>query len=260
MIRIAYICADQGVPVFGRKGCSIHVQEVLRSFRRHGVQLELFATRLEGDPPPGLETIRIHRLPTPPDGARAVREQAALAANHDLRAALERAGPFELVYERYSLWSFAGMDYARARGVPGLLEVNAPLIDEQAEYRDLVDRTSAEQVAECVLGAATVLIAVSQEMAAYLARYPSARGRTQVIPNGVNPERFPAGLQPSCPGPPGTFTVGFVGGLKPWHGLPTLVEAFVLLHCSVPNTRLLIVGEGPARESLVEDLLARRCP
>src|SRR5881628_1141965 len=116
-MRIAYICADPGVPIFGHKGCSIHVQEVLRSFRRHGAQLEVFATHAEGDPPPSLETIRIHRLPTLPQGERAVREQVALAANRDLRAALEREGSFELVYERYSLWSFAGMDYARARGV-----------------------------------------------------------------------------------------------------------------------------------------------
>ena len=90
MRRIAYICADRGVPVFGRKGCSIHVQEVLRSFTRQGVQIELFATSSEGAPPPGLETIRVHRLPAPPHGEPDVREQAALAANHDLRAALDR--------------------------------------------------------------------------------------------------------------------------------------------------------------------------
>src|SRR5438874_2525022 len=208
-MRIAYICADRGVPIFGRKGCSIHVQEVLRAFIRQGAQIEVFATSAEGAPPPGLEPIRAYRLLAPPKGERAVREQAALAANHDLRTALEREGPFELVYERYSLWSFAGMDYARARGVPGLLEVNAPLIEEQAEYRGLVDRASAEQVAQRVMSAATMLIAVSQEVAAYLERYPCARGRTHVIPNGVNPERFPAGLTPSCPAPAGTVTGGF---------------------------------------------------
>jgi len=150
------------------------------------------------------------------------------------------------------------MDYAWARGVPGLLEVNAPLIEEQAQYRGLVDRASAEQVAQRVMSAATMLIAVSQEVAAYLERYPAAQGRTQVVANGVNPERFPIGLQPSCPGPPGTFTVGFVGSLKPWHGLPTLVEAFAVLHWRVPKTRLLIVGEGPERESLIADLSARQ--
>jgi hypothetical protein len=64
---------------------------------------------------------------------------------------LERVGPFDLVYERYSLWSFAAMEYAKAIGVPGLLEVNAPLIEEQAKYRGLVDRAGAERAAVNVL-------------------------------------------------------------------------------------------------------------
>ena len=257
-MRIAYICADPGVPVFGCKGASVHVQEVTRALVRRGARVELFATCIDGEVPTGLESVCIHTLPPIPKGERAAREQAALAANRDLHTMLERKGPFDLIYERYSLWSFAGMEYARAMGAPGLLEVNAPLIEEQAEHRGLVDRASAERVAERVFSAATVLIAVSEEIAAYLERYPTVQGRVHVVPNGVNPDRFPVGLKPSCPGCPGTFTVGFVGTLKPWHGLPTLVEAFTMLHRRDPNIRLLIVGDGTERESLLRDLSARR--
>ena len=258
-MRIAYVCADWGVPVFGRKGCSIHVQEVIRAFSRHNAQVELFARSLGGDPPSGLETVRIHRLPVVPESERAAREQAALAGNPGLCTLLERSGPFDLVYERYSLWSFAGMEYARAVGVPGLLEVNAPLIEEQAEYRGLVDRASAEQVAARVFDAATVLIAVSEEIAAYLERYPTTQGRVHVVPNGVNPDRFAASPRPSCPGRPRTFTVGFVGSLKPWHGLPILIEAFTVLHRRDPNIQLLIVGDGKEKErvSLMTELSVR---
>jgi len=253
-MRMAYVCADPGVPVFGRKGCSIHVQEVIRALQGHGVRVELFATRLDGDPPSGLETVRIHKLLALPKGELAAREQAALAANRDMHIVLEREGPFDLVYERYSLWSFAGMEYAKARGVPGLLEVNAPLIKEQAEYRGLVDFASAKRVAERVFAAATALIAVSEEIAAYLESYSTARGRVHVVSNGVNPDRFPADLKPSCPARTGTFTVGFLGTLKLWHGLPILVEAFARLHQHDPNSRLLVVGDGPERERLLADL------
>ena len=45
-MRIAYICADPGVPVFGQKGCSIHVQEVMRALAARGAEVELWATRL----------------------------------------------------------------------------------------------------------------------------------------------------------------------------------------------------------------------
>ena len=78
-----------------------------------------------------------------------------------------------------------------------------------------------------------------------------------MIPDGVDPDRFPAGFKPSFPGSPGEFTVGFVGSLKPWHGMPSLVEAFTLFHQRCPNSRLLIVGDGPERTNLVSDVRMR---
>ena len=112
-------------------------------------------------------------------------------------------------------------------------------------------------VARRVFGAASALVTLSRAIAAYLHRYPAAEGRVHVIPDGVNPDRFPPDLEPSCPGPPGTFTLGFVGSLKPWHGLPILVQAFDMLHRRHPNSRLLIVGDGPERVGLEADLAAR---
>ena len=64
-MRLAYVCADPGVPVFGRKGCSVHVQEMLRAFVRLGACVDLFAARVGGDTPRGLELVRVHRLPLP---------------------------------------------------------------------------------------------------------------------------------------------------------------------------------------------------
>ncbi|MBA2442460.1 MAG: glycosyltransferase family 4 protein [Rubrobacter sp.] len=253
--RIAYVCMDPGVPVFGRKGNSIHVQEVVRALVRRGARVELFTPRPGGDPDPELAAVPVHRLPALPKGDLAAREGSALAANIELRAALEREGPFDAVYERYALWSFAGMEHALDAGVPGLLEVNAPLVEEQAAHRGLVDRAGAEDVAEKVFGAATLLFAVSGGVAEYLERYPAARGRVQVVPNGVDPGRFPEGLEPSRPS--GTFTVGFVGTLKPWHGLAELVEAFGRLHRRAPEARLLVVGDGPERAGLENELAAR---
>src|SRR5262249_62315577 len=98
LMRIAYVCADLGVPVFGRKGCSIHVQEVVRALSEQGARVVLFARRLEGEPPPGLETICTHELPAVPRVDPAIREQMALAANDDVHALLERGGRFDLVY------------------------------------------------------------------------------------------------------------------------------------------------------------------
>jgi glycosyltransferase involved in cell wall biosynthesis len=77
-----------------------------------------------------------------------------------------------------------------------------------------------------------------------------------VVANGVNPDRFRPGLAPALSRAPGTLTVGFVGSLKPWHGLATLVEAFARLRPG-RGVRLLVVGDGPGREGLEADLSAR---
>lgn len=255
-MRVAYVCADPGVPIFGSKGCSIHVQEFLRALLRQGAEVRAYASRVGGDPPPGLETLPVLRLSIKRDGDAAKREQSLLAANSELRHALEYDGSFHLVYERYSLFSYSAMEYARAGGVPSVLEVNAPLIEEQSHYRTLVDRPSAEQAARRVFGAATALVAVSEEVARYLEQFAQTRGRVRVVANGVDPDRFrPA--RDSGPRLAEAFTVGFVGSLKPWHGLPSLVEAFAALTTRAPRARLLIVGDGPERERLEASLSDR---
>ncbi|NCC33535.1 MAG: glycosyltransferase, partial [Chloroflexia bacterium] len=245
-MRVAYVCADPGVPVFGTKGSSVHVQAVLRALLRRGLEVTLLASRFDGPPPADLAAVTCVALPRPPKGATHTREAALLAANEDLAAALERSGPFDLVYERYSLWSYAAMGYAQRTGVPGLLEVNAPLIDEQIRHRELINRAGAMQVAQRLFRTATALLAVSQEVAAYLRTFAS-EASIVVVPNGVDPDRFPMGPHPALRA---TYTVGFVGTLKPWHGLEVLLAAFIQLHQRLPSARLLLVGDGPERDKL----------
>ena len=82
---------------------------------RQGLSVELFSTSVEGTPPPALEQLRLHSLPRPPKGDAAQREQAALSGNDSLYQKLKESGAFDLVYERYSLWSYAAMAFARER-------------------------------------------------------------------------------------------------------------------------------------------------
>jgi glycosyltransferase involved in cell wall biosynthesis len=254
-MRIAFVSADGGVPVFGCKGCSVHVQAVIRELRRAGHEVELFAMRLGGAPPADLGRIPVHRLdPAPGRGREA---EHPLGINRRLRRALDRAAPFDLVYERYSLWSHAAMDWAAAQGVPGVLEVNAPLIEEQRRHRALRDPDAAVTAARRVFTRAATIVAVSDEVARYLAGFPGAAGKVRVIPNGVDPERFPPGVPPAIPRAPDRFTVGFLGSLKPWHGLEVLLEAFGFLHQFHPACRLLLVGDGPERAALEAEVRRR---
>jgi glycosyltransferase involved in cell wall biosynthesis len=256
-MRIAYVCADRGVPIFGNKGCSIHVRQVISALLRHGAEIDLIAAGLDGERPANWGNVRIHLLPLLSSTDPREREQMALAGNEHTMAALRKSGGFDMVYERYSLWSYAAMEYATLTGTSGVLEVNAPLVEEQAEHRVLIDRAAAEGVARRVFAAADALVAVSKELADYLNSYPGARGRVHVIPNGVDPARFPENIRPSLPNPKRLFTIGFVGSMKPWHGLPSLLAAFDQVRRSAPDTRLLIVGNGKAKEELQSAILDR---
>ncbi|MBL9134637.1 MAG: glycosyltransferase family 4 protein, partial [Verrucomicrobiales bacterium] len=146
------------------------------------------------------------------------------------------------------------LEHARRVGIPSLLEVNAPLIEEQSVHRGLVDEAAATQCARRIFAAATALLAVSDEVGEYLKRFPESGDRVRVLPNGVDVTRFD-GLLPrrnlrSTTGERSELTVGFVGTLKPWHGVDRLVEAFAMAVLVRPCLRLLIVGDGPERERL----------
>ena len=252
-MKVVYVCADLGIPVFGKKGCSIHVQEVMRGLQKQGCDVELLTTRMGGIAPQDLGDVVVHKLPNIPKGEISMREKMALGINDDLVDKLESLGNFDLVYERYSLWSYGAMEFAQKQGIVGLLEVNSPLITEQVNHRGLIDVDGAKKVAERVFQAATAVIAVSEEVKKYIMNYVES-DKIYVIPNGVNPERF---SQINTYTKSETFTVGFVGTLKPWHGLSILTEAFFRLHQKVPQARLLIVGDGPERENIETELSAR---
>ncbi len=249
-MRIAYLSTDRGVPVYGTKGCSVHVQEMIRAFRRLGHSVTLFAARAGGRTPEDLVDTPLVELP---DFA-AARPASLADANDRTVGLIGRHGEFDVYYERYALWSYAGMSAAQLAGRPGILEVNAPLIEESLRYRSATDLTGAEAVAERVFGAATAVVAVSEDVARYVRGVAGAGVRVAAIPNGVDPQRF---RHLRLAGAHEGFTIGFVGTMKPWHGLASLVDAFERVATVVPAARLLLVGDGPDRAPIAARLAER---
>jgi len=248
-MRAAYVCADRGVPVYGMKGCSLHIQEVVRAFEKQSIQMEIFATTPGDSPPADFTSIPIHQITCKKTKDRAIRERADELNNDNIIKRLSVQNDFDFIYERYSLWSYAGMEYARRAGIPGILEVNAPLIEEQANYRGLINRDAAHRMAQQCFDAATAIIAVSEGVEEYLQSFPQARNKVQIVPNGVNPSRFPRSDRRPFPEKKG-MTLGFIGTLKPWHGVDQLIDAFEVLNTLYSDIHLLIIGDGPESAAL----------
>ena len=116
-MRVSYVCLDPGVPVFGAKGASVHVQEVVRALRRAGHEVVLHAARRGGLVPADLADLTVVETPVRADDPAGRERAQAEASRRAARDVLERGA--DLVYERYSLFSTALADVARAVGAPG---------------------------------------------------------------------------------------------------------------------------------------------
>lgn len=160
------------------------------------------------------------------------------------------------VYERYTLYNFAGVRAARWAGIPLILEVNAPLALERQQYETLAFPRLARGCERRVADRASLVFAVSSPLRDYLVREGTDAAKVHVLPNGVNPDVFrpDADARRLVRGtygiPENATVVGFCGILRPWHGVDLLFRAVAPLLSRFPALHLLIVGDGPSRASL----------
>ncbi len=99
-------------------------------------------------------------------------------------------------------------------------------------------------------------IAVSAPASDFLRQYfPAVHPR--VIPNGIEIENFRPGHAPIRHLRDGCVNVLFVGRLEKRKGLTDLLQAYQLLNERQPDTRLIVVGDGPLR-SRVEGFIESR--
>lgn len=241
MSRIAYLCVDPGVPVFGSKGASVHVQEIVRAWRQRGASVTIYCTRKGDFVPSDLADVPVVTVPVTGKGAEREHGQALAAA--ELAARITGDGA-TAVYERYSLFSDGLARVTAALGIPGFLEVNAPLIDEQRLHRTLHDDGAAEEALRVQVAAAVRTVCVSDPVTRWVRDRVDARhhGRIRTVANGVNVHR----IMPAAEAP-GAAVVAFVGTLKPWHGVQTLVEAQA---AGSGSWTVRVIGDGPQGREL----------
>jgi glycosyltransferase involved in cell wall biosynthesis len=184
--------------------------------------------------------------------------------NNELVTELQRrfdSDPPDFIYERASLYGTAGVTAARALNVPLLLELNAPLAVEQSAYRGIGLGALAAQAEVWTLTQADAVLTVSASLRDHVISLGIEPTKVHVIPNGIDPKSF-------CPGKPDPNlrarlglnagpVLGFVGGLRPWHGveaLPLLLERLAPRHAGL---QMVIAGDGQLRPELERALRDR---
>ncbi len=240
------LCSPQvGLNPGTHLGGAVHDWEVLREVARRGVQIHIPLPRgASCDLQPGWE---IHRTPA-----------------HRLSCY-----EYNFIFARFLLkhgraWN---LDLLRVHSPyavgPGVLyaarHLGLPVV---AHYHHLEDKSLDYVVNRWTVGRYQALITVSQFSKDQIARrYGVERDRIHVVPNGVDAERFRPlgdGLSiESTPLEPGARVLAFIGSLIRRKNVEILPDILARLLPRHPDLHLLVAGEGPERETLVDG--AGRC-
>ncbi|NOY84862.1 MAG: glycosyltransferase family 4 protein [Nitrospirae bacterium] len=284
-MKILYICADFGIPVLGTKGASVHVREMVSALNRAGHSVVLAAPKLQKvlwEKPEEIAGRLLHLPPAPisRETMKCLMEfEDMLGETSPLPGQIRRmlynkemshqllrhftTHPPDFIYERAALFSTVGVMVAEALAKPLILELNAPLADEQSLYRGTSLGALAKKTEQFVLSRSEAVLTVSSLLKNYAVSAGAKPTAVHVSPNGVNIQNFQTKTATEetkatwglGSGP----IIGFVGGLRPWHGVMALPKLAEQLNKNHPDLKIVIVGEGPLRMRLQNEFEARGC-
>ena len=235
----------------------IHVSSIVQAFRKLGHDVKVAA--LIGEQT-NLVTQRGRRIKAllglAPRIVYELLELAYTMAGYRLLKVTASGWKPELLYERYALFNFAGLKFARRQNIPFVLEVNAPLAYERTNYEELVLNRLARHCERVICSKANLVVVVSTPLKEYLVEQGVPGRQIRVLPNGADVELFHPdeamrkivrsrlGISDE------TVVIGFVGILRPWHGIETLCAAMAELRSEKWKVHLVIVGDGPSRQDI----------
>ena len=172
-------------------------------------------------------------------------------------ALLRHKGKIDVIYRRHNLFNTEYL-LSMIFNIPLVKEVNG-LIAEEIRIMGLGNRISLRVmywIERFNMSKADKLIVVTSKLKEVLQEeYQVPGDKIVVIPNGANTDLF----QPMDAAKAREILnlnqsndyVCFVGSLYPWQGLEYLIKSTPLILQECPDTRFLIVGDGPMKQELI---------
>jgi glycosyltransferase involved in cell wall biosynthesis len=229
-----------------RDGQSVHIDELIGALRAQGHRVVTVEPRRVGAM---AETIERRLLP------QFAYEFAELGYSilefAKLAAAAIRYRP-DALYERANIYMLSGVWAARLFRLPYILEVNAPIAEERTRYGKLSWPALAAWTERTCWHAASVVLPVTEALASYVIRAGVPEKRVVATPNGVDTDAFHPRDGRTARARLGwdeSLVLGFVGYVREWHGLDRIID-LMAERPALRRARLLVVGDGPAREAL----------
>ena len=247
----------------GRGAEGVHICGVVKGLRQLGHNVDILS--LPGAEPEAAE-IKVHEASKPgkfsiltdltkhaPEFIFEVLELAFnLIAVIRLRAKVKEKN-ISLIYERYSLFMFATVWWAKRHNLPIVLEINDSC--QVHRVRPLTFNKLAAKIERWVFKNATGLVFISSRFKDVAEQAYGDIAPSVVSPNAADLDKFiinnDAGnkLRKTL-GIEGKLVIGYVGAFVHWHGINWFVDLISERLKEFPNLVLLLVGDGVAFDTI----------
>lgn len=233
--------------IASKDGQYVHIEEIIKALKKQGHEIILVAPSMGEEQDFGGDGGLVSQLKSKlPKWLYEMIEFAySFWALFKLGRAIIKHKP-DFIYERYNLMNPSGIWAKKLFGVPLLLEVNAPLLEERSKYDGVSLAGLARWTEHYTWRNADYVLPVTNVLAQHQRDIGVPEKRIKVIPNGINQSEFIDKLydNPLKADVSDKLVVGFVGFCRDWHGLDKIVQ----LLAQPGNEKLffLLVGDGPA--------------
>jgi glycosyltransferase involved in cell wall biosynthesis len=260
--RVLYHHRTQGKAVEG-----VHIRGIADALRADGVHVDIislpgadpYVTPKAMSPTQQATTLMklVARFPEP------LFELAELAynavASWRLVKYFKQSGRVDFIYERYSLFMFAGVLIARLKKIPIILEVNDSSTVERV--RHVFFKKLATAIEGWVFRKADGLVFVSGVFRDRIVQAHKNVAPTIITPNAANINKFSYTPEQRDQARvrwklSNKVVCGYLGAFVPWHAIDKFVYAIADQLKQNPNLVLLLVGDGatyPEVEKFVND-------
>ncbi len=255
-LRVAYLRATPG-PGTQPGGAASHINGVVKAL----TDLKVSVTFVSNDEIAGLDTdsVNFYKIAPPSDMMpRSASDIYNGMVFSDAAASIIASERPSFIYQRYSRFSYAGVEGGLRNCVPLFLEYNGSEVWMGRNWDGTSNLGLLERFEQLNLSAAARIFVVSEVEKNNLIEAGISPQKIVVNPNGVDTNQFRPGvggaeLRRELGISAETVLVGFVGTFGPWHGVLTLTDAIAAIPRDA-DIHFLLVGDGSLRSEVEKKL------
>jgi len=158
-----------------------------------------------------------------------------------------KAKNITLIYERYSLFMFASIWWAKRKNIPIILEINDSCLVQRV--RPLILRSLAQRIEQWIFQNATGLVFISNRFKEVAIEAYGNIAPAVISPNAADLDNFILDDEKGTKlrkelGINNKVVAGYVGVFAKWHGVEWFIDEIVKDLKNHPNLVLLFIGDG----------------